>query len=67
MPKKRKYTQAEIKAYYCGMGYSAGQKDKPILFASYESRESFRAGRDAASKSKVVYGSKRNKYKNHKR
>ena len=64
MPRKRKYTQAQKKAYYCGMGYNAGQKDKPVLFASFESRESFRAGRDAASKSKVIYASKR---KNHKK
>lgn len=50
MPKKRKYTQAQKKAYYCGMGYRAAQKNKRIAFKSSANRESFRAGCNAANK-----------------
>lgn len=48
MPKKRRYTQSQKKAYYSGMGYRAGYMGKTIPFKSAANKESFRAGFNAA-------------------
>ena len=44
MPKKKKYTAAQKKAYYSGMGYGACMDGKSIPFQNEENKESFKAG-----------------------
>ena len=39
-----KYTAAQRKAYYSGMGYRAGQDGKAIPFKNEQNKESFRQG-----------------------
>lgn len=41
---KRKYTAAQRKAYYSGMGYAACQAGKRIDFKSEQNKASFKAG-----------------------
>ena len=48
MPKKKKYTQGQKKAYYSGMGYRAARMNKAIPFKNDANKESFRAGFKAA-------------------
>lgn len=55
MAGKSKYTEAQKKAYYSGMGYNAGQKGKQIPFKNDKNKESFRAGYKAASQSVARY------------
>lgn len=40
----KKYTKAQKKAYYSGMGYRAGQMGKKIPFKNADNKESFRNG-----------------------
>lgn len=40
----KKYTEAQKKAYYSGMGYSAGRRGKKIPFKSEKNKQSFREG-----------------------
>ena len=42
--KKSKYTRAQKRAYYSGMGYATAYHDKAIKFEATENRESFVAG-----------------------
>lgn len=44
MAKGKKYTEAQKKAYYSGMGYAVCQEGKRIDFKSEENKDSFRAG-----------------------
>lgn len=44
MAKRKKYTAAQKKAYYSGMGYRAGQKRKQIPFKNEQNLQSFRDG-----------------------
>ena len=39
-----KYTRAQKKAYYSGMGYRAGQEGKAIPFKNEKNKQSFRDG-----------------------
>lgn len=49
MARKSKYTAAQKKAYYSGMGYRAGQSGKRIPFSNKRNLESFRNGYRAAA------------------
>lgn len=42
--KKSKYTAAQRKAYYSGMGYRAGYEGKEIPFKNEKNKQSFREG-----------------------
>ena len=44
MAKRKKYTEAQKKAYYSGMGYVIAQAGKRIDFKSPENKECFVAG-----------------------
>ena len=44
MAKRQKYTEAQKKAYYSGMGYAVAQSGKRIEFKSEVNKESFKAG-----------------------
>lgn len=44
MAKQKKYTRAQQKAYYSGMGYRAGQEGKKIPFKNEKNLNSFRQG-----------------------
>jgi len=55
MPRKRKYSQAQKKAYYSGMGYRAGRMGKAIIFKNQSNKESFRAGFKAAMETVKKY------------
>ena len=44
MPKKAKYTNAQRKAYYSGMGYRTAREGKAINFTSDDMLASFREG-----------------------
>ena len=46
----KKYTRAQQKAYYSGMGYRAAVEGKIIPFKSAKNLESFRKGYRAARK-----------------
>ena len=46
----KKYTRAQQKAYYSGMGYRAAVEGKMIPFKSAKNLESFRKGYRAARK-----------------
>lgn len=48
MARRKKYTEAQKKAYYSGMGYRAGQKKKHIPFKNKKNLQSFRDGYRAA-------------------
>ena len=41
---KSKYTRAQKRAYYSGMGYATAYHNKQINFATPENKESFKAG-----------------------
>ena len=41
---KSKYTRAQKRAYYSGMGYATAYHNKQINFATSENKESFKAG-----------------------
>lgn len=43
-----KYTKAQKKAYYSGMGYRAGEQGKFIPFSNPKNLQSFRNGYKAA-------------------
>lgn len=42
--KQTKYTAAQRKAYYSGMGYRAGYEGKQIPFKNDKNKQSFREG-----------------------
>lgn len=42
--KKSKYTAAQRKAYYSGMGYRAGYEGKAIPFKNDKNKQSFKEG-----------------------
>ncbi len=44
----KKYTRAQRKAYYSGMGYRAAYEGKEIPFRNAQNRASFQAGWKAA-------------------
>lgn len=44
MANKKKYTEAQKKAYYSGMGYRAAKEGKAIPFKSAKNKESFKQG-----------------------
>lgn len=44
MPNKKKYTEAEKKAFYSGMGYAACMEGKAIPFKNEDNKASFKAG-----------------------
>ena len=52
---KKKFTNAQKKAYYSGMGYRAGQENKRIPFKSAKNLESFRKGYRKAANSVKNY------------
>ena len=45
---RRKYTAAQKKAYYSGMGYRAAKDGKAISFKNEKNKQSFREGYKAA-------------------
>lgn len=47
---KSKYTRAQRKAYYSGMGYACAANGKAINFKSEENKQSFYAGWGAGKK-----------------
>ncbi len=44
MANKKKFTSAQKKAYYSGMGYAAARKGKMIPFKNEENKASFKEG-----------------------
>lgn len=62
--KKSKYTAAQRKAYYSGMGYAMCDAGKRIEFKSEANKESFKAGlkkgKEKAAKSSDRKGGKNN-------
>lgn len=50
-----KYTRAQKKAYYSGMGYRAAHEGKAIPFKSEKNKESFRRGYKKAGESVKKY------------
>ena len=50
-----KYSRAQKKAYYSGMGYRAGQEGKAIPFKSEKNKQSFRDGYKKAKKAVAKY------------
>ena len=57
MSKKKKFTYAQKKAYYSGMGYRAGQQGKRIPFANEKNLQSFRNGYSKAKNAVERYPS----------
>lgn len=53
--KKSKYTAAQKKAYYSGMGYRVGRAGKEVPFKNPENRVSFQAGYAAGKKPAAKY------------
>lgn len=55
MARRKKYTAAQKKAYYSGMGYRAACEGKAIPFKNGENKESFRQGYKKAGKTVKDY------------
>lgn len=53
--RKSKYSAAEKKAYYSGMGYRVAYNGKFIPFKNQKNRDSFAAGYAAAGKAAKKY------------
>lgn len=51
----RKFSAAQKKAYYSGMGYRAAHDGKQIPFKNEENKESFRQGYRSAGKTVAKY------------
>lgn len=62
MARKSKYTRAQQKAYYSGMGYAVRGQNRNIKFTSEDMRKSFLAGCEVG-KNKALKNSSKYPYK----
>lgn len=56
MAKMKRYTEAQKKAYYSGMGYRACAEGKAIPFKNEANKESFKQGYKKAGPTVAKYG-----------